>query len=240
MAIKGKSKPKGGAKTVTRGPRPAYVPVHKPLFQRRSFWFTVLGVVVAASALGIWYGLAQQREADEEEALAESLAETTSEYQQLVDPIVATVGTPIPPSQIETFPNFETRLDGFIDGGTEAAALEDEASATSAAARAAAEDLEGIEVATLVAGKGFDEAYVLYMLNSQTRMVQGMRLYEEAALLASDAAAASGDAATGLATRAQEVLSLGKEIFAEGYQDYVEAQLRAGIYQPAAPTGVTP
>lgn len=240
MAIKGKSKPKGGAKPVTRGPRPTYVPVHRPLLQRRGFWFTVLGVVVATSALGLWYGLAQQREADREDALAESLAETTSEYQQLVDPVLATVGTPIPPSQFESFPNFATRLNGFVEGGTDAAALEEAASATSEAATAAADDLEAIEAATLVAGKGFEETYVLYVLNSQSRMAQGMRLYARAALLASDAATASGDAATELAAHAQEVLSLGDEVFAAGYQDYVEAQLRAGTYQPSAPTGVTP
>jgi len=237
MAIKGKSKPKGGAKPVTRGPRPTYVPVHTPLMRRRSFWYTVLGVVVLASAIGIWYGLAQQREADREEALARSLRDAATEYRQQVDPIVTSIGTPVAPSGIDVFPEFATAVSSIADGEGESADLEPLARATAEAAKSAAEDLDAIKAVELVAGKGFQEHAVLYVINSKSRMVQALKLYEQAALLSETAAAATGDDATELAKRASQLVTLAQGIFGDGYQDYVEFQFLAGIFQPTVATG---
>lgn len=237
MAIKGKSKPKGGAKPVTRGPRPTYVPVRTPLLQRRSFWFTVIAVVVVASALGIWYGIAQQRESDRERELEASLRRTVTDYQEQIEPILLTVGTPIP-SGYDTFPEFEDALNTFIDGQGKPADLQASAEATAQAAGTAAENLEAIEAAALVAGKGFDAEVALFVINSQSRMAQALRAYENAALLASDAAAAGDEQGVGLAKRAKEQVALAKDIFADGYQDYIEVQVRAGTYQPMPDTGL--
>lgn len=237
MAIKGKSKPKGGAKPVTRGPRPTYVPVRTPLLQRRSFWFTVIAVVVVASALGIWYGIAQQRESDRERELEASLRRTVTDYQEQIEPILLTVGTPIP-SGYDTFPEFEDALNTFIDGQGKPADLQASAEATAQAAGTAAENLEAIEAAALVADKGFDAEVALYVINSQSRMAQALRAYENAALLASDAAAAGDELGIGLAKRAKEQVALAKDIFADGYQDYIEVQVRAGTYQPMPDTGL--
>ncbi len=239
MAIKGKSKPKGGAKPVTRGPRPAYVAVRTPLMQRRALWFTVLGVVVLASALGIWYGLAKQRTADRDEALAKALRDAATAYQQEVDPIVRSIGVPVAPSGIDVFPEFETAVGSFADGTSQPADLQSIAKSTRDAARSAAKNLDEVKAVELVAGKGFQEHIVLYVINSKSRMVQGLKLYEQAALLAEDAAAATGDQATQLAERAKGIIALAKSVFADGYQDYVEIRFRAGIFQPMAPTGLT-
>src|SRR5512134_3954723 len=237
MAIKGKSKPKGGAKPVTRGPRPAYVPVRTPLLQRRSFWFTVIAVVVVASALGIWYGIAQQRESDRERELEASLRRTVTDYQEQIEPILLTVGTPIP-SGYDTFPEFEDALNTFIDGQGKPADLQASAEATAQAAGTAAENLEAIEAAALVAGKGFDAEVALFVINSQSRMAQALRAYENAALLAADAAAAGDEQGIALARRAKEQVALARDIFADGYQDYIEVQVRAGTYQPMPDTGL--
>lgn len=237
MAIKGKSKPKGGAKPVTRGPRPTYVPVRTPLLQRRSFWFTVIAVVVVASALGIWYGIAQQRESDRERELEASLRRTVTDYQEQIEPILLTVGTPIP-SGYDTFPEFEDALNTFIDGQGKPADLQASAEATAQAAGTAAENLEAIEAAALVAGKGFDAEVALFVINSQSRMAQALRAYENAALLASDAVTAGDEQGSGLAKRAKEQVALARDIFADGYQDYIEVQVRAGTYQPMPDTGL--
>lgn len=237
MAIKGKSKPKGGAKPVTRGPRPTYVPVRTPLLQRRSFWFTVIAAVVVTSALGIWYGIAQQRESDRERELEASLRRTVTDYQEQIEPILLTVGTPIP-SGYDTFPEFEDALNTFIDGQGKPADLRASAEATAQAAGTAAENLEAIEAAALVAGKGFDAEIALYVINSRSRMAQALRAYENAALLASDAAAAGDEQGIGLAKRAKEQAALARDIFADGYQDYIEVQVRAGTYQPMPDTGL--
>lgn len=236
MAIKGKSKPRGGAKPVTRGPRPTYVPVRTPLLQRRSFWFTVIAVVVVASALGIWYGIAQQRESDRERELEASLRRTVTDYQEQIEPILLTVGTPIP-SGYDTFPEFEDALNTFIDGQGKPADLQVSAEATAQAAGTAAENLEAIEAAALVAGK-FDAEVALFVINSQSRMAQALRAFENAALLASDAVAVGDERGVGLAKRAKEQVALARDIFADGYQDYIEVQVRAGTYQPMPDTGL--
>lgn len=236
MAIKGKSKPKGGAKPVTRGPRPQYVPVRTPLLQRRAFWYTTIAVVVIASALGIWYGIAQERESDRERELQASLRRTVTDYQKQIDPVLLTVGTEIP-GGYDTFPEFEDALNTFIDGQGTPADLHQAAEATAKAAGAAAEKLEAIDAAGLVAGKGFDAEVALFVVNARSRMAQGLRVYEHAAKLATDAAAAGGDQAIELAKRAKEAAALAKDIFADGYQDYIEVQVRAGTYQPVIDTG---
>lgn len=237
MAIKGKSKPKGGARSVTRGPRPAYVPVQTPLLRRRSFWYSVLAVVILASAIGIWYGLAKQRESDRADELAASLRKAATQYQGQIDPILAAVGTPVAPSGFDTFPDLEAALNALIDGQSEPSDLGPVADATSEAAKGAAADLDAIEAVQIVAGKGFEENIVLYVINSQSRMVQGLELYEQAALLASHAASLEADEAAALATRAKQFVSIAKSVFADGYQDYVEVQFRAGIYTPTVATG---
>ena len=232
MTIKGKSRPKGGGRAVTRGPKPAYVPVHKPLLQRRSFWYTVLAAVIVVSVAGIWYGVAKQRSADREEQLAQVKRRAAADYQQQVEPILATVGQPVPPSGFEILPQLKTSLSGFLEGTIPAEELEATASAIATAAKRAAAELDKIDAVGIVGGKGLDETFVLYVLISQTRMTQALRLYEQAALLASDAAAAEGGIATGLAGRAQGVVAVAEEGFADGYQDYTEARYRAGIFQP--------
>ncbi len=244
MAIKGKSKPKSGAKPVTRGPRPAYVPVRTPLLQRRAFWYTVLGVIVLASALGIWYGLAKQRTNDREAALARSLRHAATSYRQEVDPIVQSLGTPSPPSSISMFPEFTAAVGAVVDGTSAPADLASIATSTAEAAKTAASKLGQVKGVELVSGKGFDEPTVLYVINSKSRMVQGLKLYEQAALLAEDASAATGDQGVELAKRANEILGVANGVFGDGYQDYIEIQFRAGIYQPVStglpgPTGST-
>jgi hypothetical protein len=236
VAIKGKSKPKGGAKPVTRGPRPAYVPVRTPLLQRRGLWYAVLAAVLVATAVGVWYGVSQQRETDRERDLKASLRRTMTDYQEQVDPILLTVGTPAP-SGYDTFPEFEDALNTFIDGQGTTADLTRSAEATAQAAGAAAERLEAIEAAALVAGKGFDAEVALFVINSRSRMAQGLRAYEDAALLASDTAAAGEGQGVALAKRAKEQVALAREIFAGGYQDYIEVQVKAGTFQPVLDTG---
>src|SRR3989304_107277 len=96
MAIKGKSKGKS-AKAVTRGPKPAYVPVKKPLLARRGLWIGSASVLGVALIVGLAIGFLAQREQDEEEALAERMAESLGEYQGQLEPLLAGIGGPVAP-----------------------------------------------------------------------------------------------------------------------------------------------
>ena len=236
MAIKGKSKPKGGGKAPARGPKPAYVPVRKPLLQRRAFWLPVLVVLGVATIAGLWYGIAKQRTADREEALAQDLSEAATAYRERVDPILATVGQPVPPNAYEVLPAFTAALTDFVDGKAKGSDLEAVASGVVEQAAAAATQLEAIDAVELVADKGFDEATVVYVLNSRSRLTQAMRVYEQAGRLAQEAAVASGRQAEVLAEQASAIAGVAKDIFDDGYQDFVEFQFRAGTFQPGIPT----
>ena len=69
------------------------MPVRTPLLQRRGLWYAVLAAVLVATAVGVWYRVAQQRETDRERDLQASLRRTMTDYQEQVDPILLTVGT---------------------------------------------------------------------------------------------------------------------------------------------------
>ena len=74
------------------------------------------------------------------------------------------------------------------------------------------------------------------MINSRSRMAQGLRAYEDAALLASDAPPRAR-VRRWRSPRAKEQVALAREIFAGGYQDYIEVQVKAGTFQPVLDTG---
>ena len=151
MAIKGKSKPKGGAKPVTRGPRPAYVPVRTPLLQRRGLWYAVLAAVLVATAVGVWYEVAQQRETDRERDLQASLRRTMTDYQEQVDPILLTVRHPRS-ERVRHLPRVRGRVEHLHRRAGHDRRPDSVGRGDGAGAGAAAERLEAIEAAALVAG----------------------------------------------------------------------------------------
>ena len=236
MAIKGKAKSRGGRRPVATGPKPAYVPVKRPLVRRRGFWVALAVVVVAASVAGIWYGVAKQRSRHREEALAGRLRIAATKYQGEVDPILAGVGQSIPPSGFSVLPTLPTALDDLRKANGKPS---DVGAVTTAAgqAKTAAGALDKIDVLTIVRDKGFDQAFVLYVIGSQARMVDGLKLYEQAANLIAQAATLGGDQQARLLDSASGVLDLAKTTFDDGYSDYVQAQAAAGTFQP---TGIVP
>jgi hypothetical protein len=206
--------------------------VRRPLLQRKSFWYTVLGVAIVLLAVGIWYGISKQRAADREESLAAAKRRAAAQYQQQVEPILAGIGEPLQASAFDVLPELSAQLTAFSDGSASAKELGETASGVAEAAKGAAADLEAVDAVDIVKDKGLDEIFVLYILNSRARMTEGLQLFEQAALLAQDAAGAEGDASTALADRATAITEIASRVFADGYQDYAEAQILAGIYQP--------
>jgi hypothetical protein len=237
MAIKGKSKPRGGSRAVTPGPKPTYVPVRPPLLMRRSFWIPVAAAVLVLAALGIWYGVSKERARAREEELARRLRDTALELQGLIDPIVTPLGSHVPPGAFDPFPELGRALAEAAEGRGDPESLADVATGAAEAAGKAAEDLERIEVAAIVGGKGFDKAFTLNAINARLRMVQALGLFRQAALLGVEAAAERGDPATELAARARDVFELAKQVFDDGYRDYVNVQSEAQIFRPVLSSG---
>jgi hypothetical protein len=243
VAIKGKSKSRG-AKTVSSGPKPAYVAVKTPLLRRRSLW-TAVGVLLGLAALGgIAYGFAKELEDGREQERLDAMAAAINDYRGLIEPILVPLGEAIPPSGFAAFPTLGSSIAALqaeeVDRATvEAAATEAEASVTRA--ESAAELFGEIVPTDLVAGKGFEDEpdFILYVINSQDGFVRAMNLYKQAALLLADASEAEeGADRDELVARASDVYGLAGETFGRAYGDYVEAQAQAGALQ-GFPGGLT-
>jgi len=233
MAIKGKSKSRG-AKGVTRGPKPAYVPVKTPLFRRRWVWIAAGTVLGVAAIAGIWYGFAKQAREDRERETQQRLAAAIADYRGAIEPVLATVGQPLPPTGFQVFPSLADALDS-VEKGRRLEDSETMAGNVSEAATGAAAATDGIDVSAIVADEELERLFVVYLFSSQRGIVEGLKLYEEAASLVSLAAAADDGERDDLVTAARGVLELAERVFARGYADYVEAQAMAGAFEPIDP-----
>jgi hypothetical protein len=131
MAIKGKPKSRS-KKTVAAGPKPAYVAVKTPLIRRRGFWIGLAAVVAVASLAGIAYGFAKEQTRSRDEELAKRLVTAATRYQSEVDPILAGIGSPSPPSSFTAMSSLTTAL-GDLQKGTSKPS--DAATAAAAAAK---------------------------------------------------------------------------------------------------------
>ncbi len=241
MAIKGKSKSRG-AKGVARGPKPAYVPVKTPLWRRRGLWIAI-GVVVGVTAIaGLWYGFAKEARENRERELQERMTNAMTRYGTAIEPPLATVGQPVPPAGFEAFADLAGALDRIERGRQLEEALAS-VDAVSDVAASAATALENVDVTAIVADQGFDQVFVSTLLDGRDAMVEGLRLYRQAADLAALAAEAPRTIRSDLVAAARGSQEAADRIFAGGYQDYVEAQAMAGVLDPLAgglsPPGVT-
>lgn len=234
MAIKGKSKPRS-RRVVTPGPRPAYTPVKKPLLARRGFRIGLLVVVVAASAGGIWYGLARERTQAREQALAERERTAAVAFGGKVQGAIAPAGQPAPPAGFNAFPALTADVDGLAKGTVKPKAAEADAEAAQTAAKGAWQAMDQIDVLSITANKGFDAAFVNYFFNAKEKMAEALKLYEQAAILVQRAAAATGDRRTELLDSAKGILDVAAELMNSGYSDFTQVQQEAGIFQPPLP-----
>lgn len=239
MAIKGKSKSRGGSKTVTRGPKPAYVPVKKPLLARRGFWWGALAVVGVLVVGGLWYGFAKEASQNRADELARAKRTAATIYQGKVDPILQTVGGSTQPGAFEVAAGFAQSLSDFVDGKGDAQQLEGAAAGAEQVLKPAAASLDEVDASAIVRDRGFPRDLTLYFVNSQRQMTQALKLFEQAAVLAQEAAKAEGDQAKALAASSKAVLEVASELFADGYSDFVEVQVAGGIYQPPMPSQPT-
>ncbi|MEX2204425.1 MAG: hypothetical protein WD965_10100 [Actinomycetota bacterium] len=241
MAIKGKTKSRG-AKGVTRGPKPAYVPVKTPLIRRSGLWIALGTLLVAALVGALAIGFLQEREDQREQDKVAEMATVVNQYRGQIDPILSTIGTPLPPTGFDGFPELDTSLAALEAEEIDRAGLKqagDAAESVASSARSAIGLIEEIPTSDLLRGHDFSQEFVLYVINSQGNFLRGLKLYREEALLVSMAAEAeSPQLRADLTARARGVATVADEAFTRGYSDYVEAQSAAAVFDPFA-TGAT-
>ena len=238
MAIKGKSKGRS-ARGVTRGPKPVYQPVKKPLLARHEFWLVVLSILGVLVIVGLVAGFVAERNASAQDDLERRMRATMSSFQGQIDPVLTTIGQAQPPAGYQVFADLSTAVDDLVaakpDTPADPKALTQTATDAATSAKTALEALRAIDETALIRGKGFSEDFVLYVINAKGNLVRAMTLYGEAAKLLELAADAQGAERAELAARSKAILNAATEIFDRGYADYVEAQTTAGTFAPPAP-----
>jgi hypothetical protein len=240
MAIKGKSKSKT-AKAVTRGPKPTYVPVKKPLLARRGLWMGVASVLGVLLIAGLWYGFAKEAEQNRAQELDEARAVAVEEFGNAIDPILGTIGAPVPPASWSSFTELAKALDRLESGEGQPAVVAETASGVAGTANTAWQAMNEIDEVAIVRGQGLDETFVLLVLHSNDTLVQSLKLYEQAGELAAMAAQApEGAERDALVERARGTMGVAQALFDDGYGYYVEAQALAGVFEPTSLPGNLP
>jgi hypothetical protein len=247
MAIKGKSRSRS-AKAVTRGPKPVYQPVKKPLLARRGLWLVLAGIFGTVVVIGLIAGFIAQRNASEQDDLEERMRDTIARYQGEIEPILAAVGEPAQPAGFRAFAALDDVVADLESGAPEDAAgrraMLAGADEVIDSADAALDALRQVDESSLLQDRGFSEEFVLYVIDSKADLARAMILYRETAELVKLAAEAEGADREALAIRARGLLDASTDTFQSAYSDYVEAQVKAGTFQPATgtlpiPTGST-
>ena len=244
MAIKGKSRTKSRPRGVARPPKPTPVVVKPAFFLRR--WVQVaLAFVVGVGAMVVltWAtnGVREQNTSKENARKRESARRVVQEWQTTVDATVLKVGEAGPAGSP---PLLFTSLSGAIDAASKGDVSKDlETTATNAQdlAKSAADDLDHVDLAKLIAGKGLNVEEAVWVTSSQKQMVHGLRLYGEVATLMVDAAKTTDvDQRRELADRAAEVRNLAESVFQDGYSDYQQALASVGIFVGGSSGGLPP
>lgn len=245
MAIKGKGKTRG--RQPARAPRRAPVEVKPPLLLRR--WVQVslafvAGLLVMMLVVWVTNGLREQRADDEAATQASDQRAAGQKWKSEVEAALGRLAPLSPGAPPALFAELTTSISSLQEGD-----VPDEAKATIKAAQAdaklAIDPLEKYDLAAQIRDTGMDGGQVAWFLNSQTRIVQALKLYEQAAVSASLAIAAPEDQREALADSAAAVRDRAEEIFQDGWADYqnalgsvqiVEAPL-PGLTGPTGSTG---
>ena len=239
MAIKGRSKPRS-RKVVTPGPRPAYVPVKKPLLARRGVRIAILAVVAVGAAAGIWYGIAKERSEERARELQQRKRTAAVSFQGKVEAAVVGVGQSAPPTGFSAFPALMAIVEGLGTGDVRPDAAAEDAESIQKTAKDAWQALDEIDLTQIVADKGFDTSLVNYFFNAREKMADALKLYERAAIMVRQAADATGTERADLLDSAGGIMDVAASLFNGGYSDYVQVQFEGGILQPSfgtAPAG---
>jgi len=231
VAIKGKSKPRA-RRSVTPGPRPVYVPVKRPLLQRRGFQIGLVVFVVVAAAAAIAYGLIHEHDQNRQKALAATMRAIASDYSVKVQGAIGGLGQTQAGGAFTLLPQVASDLKGLGSGSVKPAAAAADAKTYGKQASDGADTLHTIDPATMVSGKGVeDAAFVRDLLNGRFKMEEGLRMAAQASTLLGQAAAAGTNAErTMLLGDANQAFQVAQTVFADGYTDWINAQVTAGVY----------
>jgi hypothetical protein len=232
MAIKNKGKTR--QRPAARGPRHEPVPVPKPFAQRRWVQLTALfivGVLVTLFVLWAWRGWRSYRSDDREAQELSTRQQALGQWKAVVEGQVASVGQlqgGVPPIIATDITAAVKALADGNDPKVKAADLE----ASGAALGTAATTIDDFDLASAITEHGFDAAAATALTSSKAELVDGLKLYQQAAKLAILAMAADGQTRARLAASASAVEGSASSLLRSGWVKYSstlsENQLSAG------------
>ena len=232
MAIKGKKR------TRSRRPKPAapkqsVVVPKKRFLSRRWVQVTAASLMALAVGLGFGYGFGKQSETTRKGAVRAKEREAATEYRDKVDAALKGVGSPDPATgEFVVLSDLSSGIEGLKGGGSDGAASRTAAESASKA-KAAAKEIDQVDLTKLVeTDTSLPAAFTAPLFESQGDMAKGLELYQQAALNLKRAVQNDGTARSGFISAARKLSELGAAFFADGYEDYVAAQIEAGVYTP--------
>jgi len=231
MAIKGKGKTRG--RPAARAPRRAPVHVKPPFFLRR--WVQVSLALVAGLLLmvfAVWVtNYLRQQRADDRAATQASEQRTAGQrWKSQVEGALGKVGTLSPSALPALFPDLATTITGLQKGKVPDGAATTVKKAK-ADAKLAVDPLKKYDLTGEVRAIGMDEGQVSWFLNSQTRIVESLELYSQAATNAALAITAAHDQRAALADAAAAIQTKAAELLSDGWSDYQNALGSVQIFE---------
>jgi hypothetical protein len=243
MAIKGKGKTKG--RQASRAPRRAPIEVKPPFFLRRRVQVSlafVAGLLLMVFAVWVTNYLRQQRADDKAATQAATQGPKQraagQKWKSQVEGALGRVGTLSPGAPPALFPDLATTIAALQKGH-----IPDGAAATlkkaRADAKAALDPLKAYKLTDSVRDIGMDAEQVSWFLNSQTRIVEALELYEQVAANAALAIDAPDDQRAAIADGAAAIQDRASEILQDGWTDYNNALGSVQIVQSPPLTSLT-
>jgi hypothetical protein len=234
MAIKGKGRAR--RRTVTSGPKPVYVPVRKPLLQRRSFQIgaaVVVGAgILATVVIGLLIQRANDRREDRRRTEREILTRFGGAVQRSLFGAVETFQTSVIP-----FPDLTRDLNRMKTGDLDPKEAVVNANAIVKLAGDATTSISGIPTSRLIEG----HPDLLELSQAQTLLGNAFRLFGEVGDMMKLAARQEDrKVRDALIDQGQELYGQAATMFQQGYQGYVNVRFDYGLEPPIVPPPDTP
>lgn len=245
MAIKGKSKARGGRRVIAAPPRPTLVVRKPPLWRRRWVW-SVLGAIVALAVLAGVLNALHRSHAREFRARERSAILSLTAALQRRFPLDRRV---IPPDAIQWFPNLASDLGNLAKGTVKSSDATAEAQRVAASATKAATAVEQMQLTKTIAptfsasgqtGEDRRGATLSQLQDAQFLMAQAFRAYAAVGNLEGIAATAPAKQRTALANEAQTMFSSAGTLFDRGYRKLLDIRDEVGLQTPNPASGVQP
>lgn len=241
MAIKSKGKTK--ARPASKGPRRGPVPVPKPFAQRRWVQLTVLFIVgILTMTVFVWAtnGLRRERASNQAATDLASRQQALSKWKAILEPQITAVGElkgDIPP----TVASDVTAAVAALASGRPTTAKPGALTGSARGLGTAAKAIDSFDLAGTITEQGFDVASAAALTSSKAEIVEGLRLYQEAAELAALALNSPKPLKAELAAHAKAVLESGTTLLQAGWNKYAStlrlSELAAGG-SPSVGTGL--